>query len=133
QLEEIWTLATARERAAFFEIVAAITVSAPTVRFVATLRADFLGRIEDMGELQAQALRALVVLRSMTPGGLRRAIVEPAERRGVTIEPALVRHLLAYTEGGSLPLLEFALAALYARRDVSRSSLGLADLEVQGG
>jgi serine/threonine protein kinase/formylglycine-generating enzyme required for sulfatase activity len=133
QLEEIWTLASTEAREAFFEIVAAITLSAPTARVVATLRADFLGRIEDMGELQAQALRAVVVLRPMEAEGLRRAIVEPAQRRGVTIEPALVEHLVERTEGGSLPLLEFALGALYTRRDPARSTIDLADLAALGG
>ncbi len=133
QLEEIWTLAEAREREAFFEIVAAIAASAPTVRVVATLRADFLGRLEDMGELQAHALKSLIVLRPMAPDGLRRAIVEPALRRGVTIEDPLVMRLVEHAEGGSLPLLEFALGALYARRDEARGTIGLGDLDALGG
>ena len=135
QLEEIWTLAAAADRRAFFEILAAVARSAPTVRTVATLRVDFLGRLEDMGELQALALRALVVLRPMTQGGLRSAIAEPALSRGVTIEPALVEHLVARsrTEAGSLPLLEFALSALYVRRGEGRTTIGLADLDALGG
>ena len=133
QLEEIWTLAPPGDRDVFFEIVAAVTVSAPTTRVVATLRADFLGRLEDMGELQAQALRAVVVLRPMGADGLRRAIVEPAERRGITIAPELVRHLIARSERGSLPLLEFALGALYERRDRESSTIGLSDLDALGG
>ena len=133
QLEEIWTLAAPGDREAFFEIVAAITLSAPLMRVLATLRADFLGRLEDMGELQPQALRALVVLRPMTPEGLRRAIVAPAARRGVAFEPALADHLVARAEGGSLPLLEFALGILYDRRDPAKSSIGLSDLEALGG
>jgi formylglycine-generating enzyme required for sulfatase activity len=139
QLEEIWTLADAEERAAFFAILAALTRAAPTVRTVATLRADFLERLEDMGELQAPALHALVVLRSLTREGLRRAIVEPALRRGVTVEDALVAHLIDRTEstasgdGGALPLLEFALQALYAQRDPARGTIGLVDLDALGG
>ena len=86
-----------------------------------------------MGELQALALRSLVVLRPIGPDGLRSAIAEPARARGVTIEPALVEHLVAHTEGGSLPLLEFALGALYDGRDAATGSIGLADLSALGG
>jgi eukaryotic-like serine/threonine-protein kinase len=147
QLEEIWTLAPAPEREAFFAVMAALALLVRTVRVVVTLRSDFLGRLEDMGELQGHALSALVLLRPMVAEGLRRAIVEPAGRRGVTIEPALVERLMGRrvsappgawstpdgTEAGSLPLLEFALGELYARRDTATTSIGVSDLDALGG
>jgi formylglycine-generating enzyme required for sulfatase activity/predicted Ser/Thr protein kinase len=133
QLEETWTLATASDRRALFAILAALASSAPTVRVIATLRTDFLGRLEDMGELQEHALRALVALRPLTRDGLRRAIVEPAARRGVTLDPGLVALLLAQAEGGSLPLLEFALSELYARRDIEKGTIDASILGALGG
>ena len=117
----------------FFAIVASLALSAGSVRVAATVRSDFLGHLEDMGDLQALALRALVVLRPMGPEGLRRVIREPAGRRGILIEPALVERLVEGSEGGSLPLLEFALRELYARSEATTQTIGIADLEALGG
>ena len=133
QLEEVWTLAPEPERRAFFAILAALALSARTVRAIATVRSDFLARIEDMRDLQAHAVRALVVLHPMAHDGLRRAIVDPAARRGVAMEPALVERLVQGADGGSLPLLEFALGELYARRDTTKGTIGLSDLDALGG
>ena len=136
QLEEIWTLADARERSAFVEALSALLEAGPVVRVVATLRSDFLPRLEDIGGLRAFALRAPVVVGPLSEAGLRRAIAEPAQRRGVTLQPALVEGLIARsraTPGESLPLLEFALAELWERRDPSASTLGVAELEALGG
>ena len=132
-LEEAWTLASARERSAFFEALVALVGAGLTLRVVAALRSDFLPRLEDLDDLRALALRAPVVLGPLSSAGLRRAIAEPARRRGVTVEAALVETLVAGAEGASLPLLGFALAELWERRDPEASTLGLDVLERLGG
>jgi eukaryotic-like serine/threonine-protein kinase len=136
QLEEIWTLADARQRSGFLEALRALLEARPEARVVATLRSDFLPRLEDIGGLRALALRAPVVVGPLSEAGLRRAITEPAQRRGVTLEAALVERLIARSRavpGESLPLLEFSLAELWERRAPSGSTLGVAELEVLGG
>src|SRR5262249_32003460 len=94
QFEEAWTLSRPGGRAAFFEALAAFADGGPKVRLVATLRVDFLGQLEDLGELGALALRAPVVLGPLSTDGLRRAITLPARLRGVEVEPALVGALI---------------------------------------
>ena len=132
QLEELWCVAGARERASFLATLTTL-VQAGGVRIVATLRADFLDRLEDLGELQGEALAAPIVLGPLTPAGLRRAIAEPARRRGVTLDPALVEQLAAEGGRGTLPLLGFALAAVWDRREPGARSLGLDALTELGG
>jgi serine/threonine protein kinase/formylglycine-generating enzyme required for sulfatase activity len=133
QLEQTWTLSPAGDRAAFFGALARLVEMGTPIRVVATLRADFLPRLDDMGQLQAHALRAPVVLRPLTPEALRRAILEPARRRGVTIAPALVERLTAGRKDGSLPLVEFALAALWERRVATLDVIGAESLDALGG
>ena len=135
QLEEAWTLSPAPERAALFEAVAALTRIGPMARVVATLRADFLSQPRDLGGLRSEALRAPVVLGPMSSDGLRRAITEPARRRGVHIEPDLVDRLLDSARGasGMLPLLEFALGVLWERRDRLSKQMSASDLDALGG
>jgi eukaryotic-like serine/threonine-protein kinase len=133
QLEEIWTLASADERKVFLDALAAIVHFGPGTRIIATLRVDFLPRLEDLGALQEEALRAAIALGPLTPDGLRAAIVEPALRRGVLLEATLVDRLATAAQGGSLPLLEFALAALWDRRDPAATSLGAEALDSLGG
>jgi formylglycine-generating enzyme required for sulfatase activity len=144
QLEEAWTLSSNDERRAFFESLHALT-RLDEVRIVATLRSDFLSRLEDFGALRAWALRAPVVLGPLAGDALRRAIVEPARARGVDVQPTVVHELMAAAAGGSLglldptdaagalPLLQFALAALWDRRDPSSRVLDHAALATLGG
>jgi serine/threonine protein kinase/formylglycine-generating enzyme required for sulfatase activity len=133
QLEQVWTLSPARDRAAFFGAIAGLVEAGTLSRVVATLRADFLPRLDDMGQLQAHALRAPVVLRALTPEALRRAIIEPARRRGAAIAPEVVERLTAGLKDGSLPLVEFALAALWERREATLDVIGAKSLDALGG
>ena len=121
QFEEAWTLSRKDDRATFFEALAAfasVGAGVHGVSVVATLRVDFLGQIEDLGELGALALRAPVVLGPLSSEGLRRAITSPARLRGVEVDPALAEALVEKAGGavGMLPLLEFALGVLWERR-----------------
>jgi formylglycine-generating enzyme required for sulfatase activity len=128
QLEELCTLADEPERRAYAELLAALVRSAAPARVVATLRSDFLGRLEDLGELRALALPAMVVLRPLAPEALRRVIREPALRRGVEVDDELVERLVREA-GGSLPLLSFALGRMWEGRKRDRGRLGVQALE----
>lgn len=135
QFEEAWTLSSPRDRATFFEALAAFASVGPKVRLVATLRVDFLGQLEDLGELRALVLRAPVVLGPLSSEGLRRAITLPARLRGVEVEPALADALVERAQGavGMLPLLEFALGVLWERRRDGAIRISLGDLDALGG
>lgn len=133
QAEELWTLCSSGERATFLQALAALCSAWPTFRAVLTLRADFLPRAEDLGALEAQALRSVVTLGPMSADGLRDAITGPARRRGASIEPALVEQLVASSGAGSLPLVEFALEALWEGRDRRTNTVTLAQLDALGG
>ena len=133
QLEELWTLSPADERTRFVDALAALVLGAPGTRLIATLRTDFLANIGDLGDLKAPGLRALVTLGPMTPGGLRRAITEPARRRGVTVEAALVDRLVESAGSESLPLPRIRARSDRAKRDATKGAISLAELEAIGG
>jgi eukaryotic-like serine/threonine-protein kinase len=131
QLEEAWTRADKVERRNFFEALTALAGMGQSVRVVTTLRADFLGKI---GELDARGVP--IGIGPMSAAGLRKAVVGPAQAYGVTVEPLLADALVvAARDGGvgSLPLLEFALAALWERKSPASKTLGLSDLVAIGG
>jgi hypothetical protein len=91
---------------------------ATPLHLVLTLRADFLTQALTYRPL-ADALReADVKLGPMTPEELRRAIEQPAATQEAGFEPGLVDRILTDVsdEPGSLPLLEFALTALWEQQ-----------------
>jgi len=89
------------------------------VRVIATLRADFYDAplsVPGFGDLLAARTEAIT---PMSPEELERAIVEPADRSGLLIEPALLARMIADVADrpGALPLLQYALTELAERRD----------------
>jgi energy-coupling factor transporter ATP-binding protein EcfA2 len=87
-------------------------------RCVVTLRADYLGLALGITEL-VEALRdADVKIGPMNASELQSAIEDPARALGVEFEPGLVQELVKSvgTRSDALPLLEFALADLWARQ-----------------
>ncbi len=120
QLEEAWTLADAAGREGLFQAMAALADLGPSARVIATLRGDFLDRLGDL-----PGRRATVLIGPLSDEGLRQAILGPAKALGVTVDASLAEPLIeAAREVGSLPLLEFALAAMWERRDPAASTLG---------
>ena len=95
-------------------------VTAPDARLhvVLTLRADFYDRPLLHPAFAAAFIPGVVHVVPMTPRELEAAIVEPARRVGVEIEPALLAELVADTADrpGSLPLLQYALTDLFEQR-----------------
>jgi WD40 repeat protein/serine/threonine protein kinase len=85
---------------------------------VLTLRADFLGQALAYRPFANALQDADVKLGPMSRQDLVRAIANPARRLDVTFEPGLVMRIVGDVgdEPGNLPLLEFALSALWGRR-----------------
>ena len=100
---------------------------------VVALRADFYGRCAAYPELARLLAANHVLVGAMRHVELRSAIVDPAERAGLVVEPELADALVADVEHqpGALPLLSTALLELWQRRDGTR--LRLATYEETGG
>jgi WD40 repeat protein/DNA-binding SARP family transcriptional activator len=120
QFEELFTLTQAEdERAAFLEMIRSSALAAASrVRIVVTLRADFYDRpllYTAFGDLLGERTQTVTPLSAEE---LERAIVGPAERVGLRVEPRLVAELVTDAAGrpAALPLLEFALTELFEHR-----------------
>ena len=122
QLEELFTLSDRRAaRMAFAQAVMSATRSPrDPVRIVVTLRDDFLARAEQLTPFTGKLGQKLRILTTPDEPRLRRIITEPVQTLGYAFEdPAMVDDILADVVGrpGSLPLLSFAAAELWALRD----------------
>ena len=136
QLEELITISEAAQAEHFARIIGELSLPAAGVRVLMTVRGDFLTRVCALSGLGEEAERGLYILRPLPAEGVREAIVGPARRRGVVFESEeLVQTLVASTArgAGSLPLLQFALAELWGRRDAARGCITQAELEEMGG
>ena len=82
---------------------------------ILTLRADFLGQALDYRTFTDALQDKLVTLGPMNLAELKRAIMQPAHALGIRFETGLVTRILdeVADQGGSLPLLEFALRQLW--------------------
>jgi WD40 repeat protein/DNA-binding SARP family transcriptional activator len=135
QFEETFT--TCRDEEERGEFISALVSGAqdPHVRAVVVIaiRADYYGRCAAYPELASLLAANHVLIRSMRPDELRRAIELPAQRAGLRVEPELTDALVADTEDqpGALPLLSTALLELWQRRRGRR--LRHADYEHTGG
>ncbi|MCZ7627459.1 MAG: hypothetical protein M5R38_18335 [Candidatus Methylomirabilis sp.] len=97
----------------------AVTQPDSRLRVIVTLRADFYDRPLMLPELgQAMRERTELVL-PLTPQEIQEAIVGPAERAGVRLEPGLVATIVGdvVDQPGALPLLQFALTELFDLRE----------------
>jgi WD40 repeat protein/serine/threonine protein kinase len=120
QFEEVFTQVTdERERVHFLESLRlAISDPSSRLRVIVTLRADFYDRpllYPLFGELVRQHTEVVLPL---SPEELEQAIVGPAERVGLSIEPTLIAAIVADVneEPGALPLLQYALTELFEKR-----------------
>ncbi|HEU4354033.1 MAG TPA: BTAD domain-containing putative transcriptional regulator [Actinomycetota bacterium] len=127
QLEEVFTLVEEEdERLHLLESLrAAATAPEGRVRVITTLRADFFDQplsIRGFGDLLAARTEAITPL---LPEELERAIVAPADRAGLTVEPRLLAAMITdvVDRPGTLPLLQYALTELAERRDDGRLTL----------
>jgi Novel STAND NTPase 1/TIR domain/FHA domain len=85
---------------------------------VLTLRGDFYGRALSDRMLSDRLQDGVVNIGPMEPEELQRAIVEPAKKVGLRFEEGLDERILdeVRKQPGSLPLLEFLLTELWAKR-----------------
>jgi WD40 repeat protein/DNA-binding SARP family transcriptional activator len=129
QLEEIFTLVKDEdERAHVLASLRAAAVQPDSrVRIVTTLRADFFDEpllVRGFGDLLAARTEPIG---PMSLEELERAIVAPADRAGLVVEPSLLAAILAdVTERPSaLPLLQYALTELAEYHDGGVLRLGV--------
>jgi WD40 repeat protein/transcriptional regulator with XRE-family HTH domain len=128
QFEELWTQAPAEpaQREAFVEeqqrpftqlLLAVAAAPERPVLVIMTMRADFLHRAAEHGELARCIGENDLIVSPMSPDELRRAIELPAGSAG-RFEPGLVDELITQVHGrpGALPLLEYTLQELWRAR-----------------
>lgn len=110
-VQQLWTLASAEE---------------PGLRIVLTLRVDFIGRCGDL-VVDRSGLRLdriayddahRIFVSQLSGAQLADAIVLPARRVGIVLEPGLTERMISEVgqEPGALPLLQDALDVLWQRR-----------------
>ncbi len=124
QFEELFALNAPEMQAHFASFLARLAEEAE-VRVLLSLRDDFLFRCGEQEALRP-VFKDLTPLYPPSPDALRRALVEPAARRGVHFEDdALVEEMVeaVASERGALPLLAFAVSRLWGERDRSRKLL----------
>ncbi len=124
QFEELFTQSPEEVQAAFAALIGRLALDAD-VHVLLSLRDDFLFRCHAHQALQP-LLSELTLLGPPTGAALRRALVQPALKCGYRFEDeALVDTMLEEVEGerGALPLLAFAAAQLWQRRDRERGLL----------
>ena len=121
QFEHVFTLVDDNAEAAHFlnSLFTAVTDPTSRLRVIITLRADFYDRPllhPNFGNLLRQRTEVVIPLMA---DELVRAIVGPAERVRVTLEPGLVAAIVADVneQPGALPLLQYALTELFERRE----------------
>jgi WD40 repeat protein len=119
QWEELYTQAKSMDdRQRFLDMILQATADG-SATVVLTLRGDFYGRALEDRVLADRLQNAVVNLGPMRREELKRAVTEPAAQVGLGFEDGLVDRILedVGSEPGTLPLLEFLLTELWARRE----------------
>jgi eukaryotic-like serine/threonine-protein kinase len=138
QFEEIVTQCSAAQRSATAELVEALGDGIPGVKVLLSVRGDFFTRVAALPSLRTAMTRSLYVVRELAASDVRDAVVAPARAKGVRFESeamveVLVGSVVGAPRAGGLPLLQFALAELWERRDLARSLITQAALDELGG
>ncbi|WP_370457845.1 ATP-binding protein [Actinoplanes sp. OR16] len=129
QFEELFTqCADPAERLAY---VTELTSAAPALVVIA-VRSDFYQDCVELPPLAKVLTAGHMVVGPLGADAIRRAVVEPAEHSGLSVEPGLPGLLLRDLgaedgrpyEPGSLPLLAHALRATWDRREGVRLTVG---------
>ena len=119
QWEELYAQAKSLDdRQRFLDLILQATTDG-AVTVVLTLRGDFYGRALEDRAFADRLQNAVVNLGPMRREELKRAVTEPAAKVGLGFEDGLVDRILdeVGSEPGNLPLLEFLLTELWARRE----------------
>jgi eukaryotic-like serine/threonine-protein kinase len=134
QFEELFTLNPPEAQQRFAALLGRLAREAD-VHVLLSLRDDFLMRCADHEPL-ARVFESLSPLPALSAEGLRRALEEPAKKRGYRFEDeGLVGEMVEAVEGArsALPLLAFAVARLWEKRDREKKVLTRAAYEEIGG
>jgi WD40 repeat protein len=134
QFEELFTLCPPEVQQVFAELLGRLAKEAD-VRVLLSLRDDFLMRCHEH-EALVPVFEHLTPLGPLSEEGLRRAVTEPARKEGFSFEDErLVEEILEAVEGarGALPLLAFAVARLWEKRDREKKLLTRRAYEEIGG
>ncbi len=121
QFEELFTQLTDEAIRKHFldSLLTAVTDPTSQLRVIVTLRGDFYDRpllYSDFGRLFRVSTEVVLPL---TPEELQQAILNPAKRVGLRLEPGLVDAVVndIGSQPGTLPLLQYALTELYNQRE----------------
>ncbi len=123
QFEEVFSLTRDEsERGAFVDL---LTSQRRGLKVVVTLRADHYGHSAPYAALARLMGASHVIVGPMAPAELEAVIEAPARRVGLSVEPGLVKELIADAgaEPGVLPLLSTALLELWQARESGRLTL----------
>ena len=121
QFEELFTQVEDESVRTLFldSLITAVTDPYSRVRVIATLRADFYDRpLLYPGLSELMRARTEVVI-PLTESELKQAIIQPAERAGLRVDPELVEAIVSDVgeQPGALPLLQYALTEVFERRN----------------
>jgi WD40 repeat protein len=121
QFEEVFTLiADDAERLHFLNLLFnAAEDERSRIKIIITLRADFYDRPLQYPQFGDLIRRHTELILRLNEQELEAAIVKPAERIGLNLEPGLVTSMIAdvFRQPGALPLLQYALTELCERRE----------------
>jgi DNA-binding winged helix-turn-helix (wHTH) protein len=134
QFEELYTQNPPETQAGFAGFLRKL-VDNCDIHVLVAMRDDFLFRVHDYPEL-TPILDELTLLGAPAAESLHLALVEPARRLGFAFEnEGLPDEMIAEVEGerGALPMLAFAVARLWDRRDRERRLLTDRAYEEIGG
>lgn len=142
QMEELWTdrRITPELREKFLQTIEALARGSLSI--LATLRSDFYPQAQlSEAFLRMKGERGHFDLTPPGPAALRQLIVQPTHRAGLAFERAasggrsLDERILedAARDPSALPLLQYALAELYERRDEKQRLLTFAAYDAMGG
>jgi WD40 repeat protein/serine/threonine protein kinase len=135
QFEELFTLVEdATEIRHFLDtIITAVTDPSSRLRVIVTLRADFYDRPLLYARFSELMRARTEVVGPLAEEELKAAIVNPAERNGLHVDPDLVNAIVSDVgaQPGALPLLQYALTEVFARR--SGRTLTLTPYHASGG
>ncbi|HZD18516.1 MAG TPA: BMP family ABC transporter substrate-binding protein [Actinomycetota bacterium] len=134
QFEEVFSITEEPGRGRFLRALAeAVSEPSGPLSVVLTLRADFYGGPLLHPEFAEVFTPSVMNVLPLTTIELEQAVLGPAERVGLEIEPPLLAELILDTVGqpGALPLLQYALTELCEQR--SGRALALDGYRSMGG
>ena len=121
QFEELFTMTSDPEERQQFLDLLTTTVTDPRsrLRLIILLRADFYDRPLQFPEFGALVRSHIETVLPLSVEELEQAIMQPAQRVGVTFEEGLVARIIedVLYQPGALPLLQFMLTELFEHRN----------------